>query len=242
MKGSNERRGGGVDYKSLSSLTIAAHELKSPLSLLRQLALSLESQGLTERERQEIIQHMKLVSERALRLTTDLTKAQRLESGLFNLEPINPLQLCEEVVAELSPLYKACGRELVVNRRQRPLLAIANKDLLRRILMNFADNALYYGDEASPVELSVSLRHRGEMIRLGIRDYGPALPLQAWHSLHDSVQWSEQLHARPSSSGLGLAIAHQFARAMNGHVGATRHRDGASFHVDIHASRQLSLI
>jgi len=221
---------------------IAAHELKSPLALLRQLALSLESEDLSESERREIAHHMKLVSERALRLTTDLTKAQRLEDGLFTLEPINPQQLCEEVAYEIAPLYRACGRELKVTRRQRPLLAIANKDLLRRILLNFADNALYYGDEMTPVELSVSARNNGGIIRLGIRDYGPALPADMWQSLGAGPRRPEQLHARPSSSGLGLSIAQQFARAMNGTVGTTRHRNGASFHVDIYASQQLTLI
>lgn len=242
MKGSHHQQSGGVDYHNLSSLTIAAHELKSPLSLLRQLALSLESGILTPREQTEVIQHMKLVSERALRLTTDLTKAQRLEDGLFNLEPINPWQLCEEVVAELSPLYKVCGREIIMTPHQRPLLAIANKDLLRRVLLNFADNALYYSDDVSPVEVSISSRLQGDIIRLGIRDYGPALSIHTWRSLQSTVRHSEQIHARPQSSGLGLTIARQFAEAMNGSVGATRHRDGASFHVDIHASRQLSLL
>jgi len=242
MKGSDNADQRAIDYKSLSSLTIAAHELKSPLALLRQLALSLEAGDMPESDRQEIVHHMKLVSERALRLTTDLTKVQRLEDGLFELEPINPQQLCEEVVYELSPLYRACGRELVVAARQRPLLAIANKDLLRRILLNFADNALYYGDETSPVELSVSSRQHGETIRLGIRDYGPALSVNTWHSLQDTALRPEQLYARPGGSGLGLTIARQFAQAMNGSVGATRHRDGATFHVDIHASRQLSLL
>ena len=242
MKGSHQRESGGVDYHNLSSVTIAAHELKSPLSLLRQLALSLESGNLSEREKRDVIQHMKLVSERALRLTTDLTKAQRLEDGLFELEPINPWQLCEEVITELSPLYAACGREITMSRHQRPLLAIANKDLLRRVLLNFADNALYYSDEVSAVEVLVSSRLQGDIIRLGIRDYGPALPIQTWRLLQDSVRRNEHIHARPSSSGLGLTIARQFAEAMNGSVGATRHRDGASFHIDIHASRQLSLI
>jgi two-component system sensor histidine kinase KdpD len=242
MKGSHNADQGMIDYRSLSSLTIAAHELKSPLALLRQLALSLETGDLLEVERREVARHMKLVSERALRLTTDLTKVQRLEDGLFELEPINPQQLCEEVVWELSPLYKACGRELVLAPRQRPLLAIANKDLLRRILLNFADNALYYADETSPVELSVSSRAQGETIRLGIRDYGPALSIDTWRSLHDTALRPEQLYARPGGSGLGLVIACQFAQAMNGSVGATRHRDGATFHVDIHASRQMSLL
>lgn len=242
MKGSDNADQRTTDHSGLSSLTIAAHELKSPLALLRQLALSLETGDLSEPERQEVVQHMKLVSERALRLTTDLTKVQRLEDGLFTLEPINPQQLCEEVVWELSPLYKACGRDLVLVARQRPLLAIANKDLLRRVLLNFADNALYYGDETAPVELSVSSRGQGETIRLGIRDYGPALSIDTWRALHTTSLRPEQLYGRPSGSGLGLAIARQFAQAMNGSVGATRHRDGATFHVDILASRQMSLL
>jgi K+-sensing histidine kinase KdpD len=242
MKGSHNTSDRGIDYTSLSSLTIAAHELKSPLSLLRQLALTLESNDLSEIERHEIASHMKLVSERALRLTTDLTKAQRLSDSLFAFEPVNPQQLCEEVVHELTPLYKACGRKIVVAKRQRPLLAIANRDLLRRILLNFADNALHYSDDVSSVELSVSARQHGDMVRLGIRDYGPALSIDTWRLLHDTALRPEQLHARPSSSGLGLAIARQFAGAMNGTIGATRHHDGATFHVDIHASRQMSLL
>lgn len=242
MKGSSKVQAAAIDYSHLSSLTVAAHELKSPLALLRQLALSLESDDLSLRERSKIAKHMKLVSERALRLTTDLTKAQRLDDGLFVLEPINPQQLCEEVAFELAPLYAACDRDLVVVRRKRPLLAIANKDLLRRILLNFADNALHYADDISPVELSASSRSHGEVIRLGIRDYGPALTLDAWRNIQKASMQPEQLHARPGSSGLGLTIAHQFARAMNGSVGVTRHRDGATFHVDIHASRQMSLL
>lgn len=242
MKGTGRKQQRGIDYSSLSSLTIAAHELKSPLSLLRQLALSLESDTLSASERSDIITHIKLVSERALRLTTDLTKVQRLEDGLFNLEPINSQQLCEEVVRELSPLYKACGRELLVTKRHHPLLVIGHRDLLRRVLLNFADNALYYSDDISPVELSVSSREHGAIVRLGIRDYGPALPIDTWRALQNTATRPEQIHARPSSSGLGLAIARQFAEAMNGKVGATRHRDGATFHIDIHASHQMSLL
>ena len=47
---------------------------------------------------------------------------------------------------------------------------------------------------------------------------------------------SQALHGRPQSSGLGLFVAGQFAQAMQGSVGATRHRDGATFYVDMHAS------
>lgn len=226
----------------LSPVVIAAHELKTPLVLLRQLALSLEDESLSPSERATIASHMKLVSERALRLTNDLTKIQRLEDALFEMEPINPQQICEEVLYELSPLYKACGRELTIDRRRKQVLAVANRDLLRRVLLNFADNALYYGEDDEPVQLSIQARENGDVIRLGVRDRGPAVPTNLWQSIDETSLQPEAVHARPGSSGLGLMIAKRFADSMNGKVGTLRHRDGATFFIDLYASKQLNLL
>jgi signal transduction histidine kinase len=223
----------------LSFLTTASHELKEPLALVRQLSLALE-QGASISEQQRIAQQITLISERALRLTTNLTRASRLDDTLFTLEPINPQQLCEEVVHELTPLYQAKGREIRVATRQRPILAVANRDLLRRILLNFGDNALHYAHDA-PVEISTAVR--GDMIRMGVRDFGPAITPKVWTRLRRQVGVDSQpLHARPQSSGLGLYIAGQFAEAMNGTIGASRHRDGATFYIDMRASTQLRLL
>jgi integral membrane sensor signal transduction histidine kinase len=50
------------------------------------------------------------------------------------------------------------------------------------------------------------------------------------------------VRTRPESSGLGIYVANQFARAMNGRIGLIRHRDGLTFYVEMPISRQLSLI
>lgn len=226
----------------LFSLVTAAHELKAPLSLVRQLALGLEAGGYSEAQRQRILRQIILTSERALRLTTDLSRTSRLEDSLFELEPLNPQQICEEAAHELEPLYKARGRELRVTSRHRPILAVANRDLLRRIILNYADNALHYAEDA-PVELRAQAIRNGSKIRIAVRDHGPAIPADIWRRLQASLGTGAQpLHTRPGSSGLGLYVAGQFARAMNGEVGAIRHRDGATFYVDTTASTQLSLL
>lgn len=241
MKGS-----GGLQEEvgtgEVSFLITAAHEMKAPLSLIRQLALSLE-EGVSSQEAERMRQQIVLVSERALRLTTDLSRSSRLEDSLFELEPLNPQQICEEVAHELTPLYKARGREIRVVSRYRPILAVANRDLLRRILLNFGDNALHYAESGTPVELHAGMRDHGAKIRLGVRDFGPAVPADIWRQLRYYMGTAAQpLHARPQSSGLGLYVAGQFADAMNGTIGTVRHRDGATFYVDIMASRQLSLL
>lgn len=228
---------------SAPSLTAAAHELKSPLALVRQLALRLEDDSLTAPERQRLAEQITLTTERALRLTGDLTKAARLEDALFELEPINPEQLCRDIVGELTPLFQAHGRSLAAVPRKHPLLLVANRDLLRRILMNFSDNALHYSQPGTAVHLQIQALKGSGTIRVGVRDYGPALSSDMWRSLQKKLAKAPQaIHARPQSSGLGLFIASQFAEAMNGRIGVTRHRDGATFYVELQASRQLSLL
>lgn len=224
-------------------LTAAAHELKSPLALVRQLALRLNDADLAPGERQRLVDQITLTSERALRLTADLTRAARLDDALFELEPINPEQICRDIVAELTPLFEAHGRGLAVMHRKHPLLLVANRDLLRRILMNFSDNALHYSEPGTVVHLQIQALQRSGTIRVGVRDFGPALSSDMWRNLQKKLAKGPQaIHARPQSSGLGLYIASQFAAAMNGTIGATRHRDGATFYVELQASRQLSLL
>jgi signal transduction histidine kinase len=246
MKGSEGQSNivqGGLLSGDLPFLVTAAHELKSPLSLVRQLALGLEAGNVAPEEQERILRQIVLTSERALRLTTDLSRSSRLEDSMFDLEPINPQQLCEEVAHELTPLYAARGRQIQVASHRRSMLVVANYDLLRRIMLNFGDNALHYTDSSAPVQLRARIQDGGKRIRLGVRDYGPAVPADAWRRLQDSLGTRTQaLHSRPQSSGLGLYVAGQFASAMHGQIGATRHRDGATFYVDIDASTQLSLL
>lgn len=230
-------------FDGLSFVTMAAHEMKSPLALIRQLSLMLESGNIDIKEQDRMLRQITLTSERALRLTTNLSKSARLEDSLFELEPLNPQQICEEAAHELHPLFKAKGREIRVASRHRSMLVVANRDLLRRIVLNFGDNALHYADSDLPVELRTGSWASGSKVRIGVRDYGPALKPDVWHRLRTGLGSGVQsLHARPQSSGLGLYVAGQFADAMQGQVGATRHKDGATFYVDLMASTQLKLL
>lgn len=244
MRGESEQvdKQGGAAFQAPLFVT-AAHELKAPLALMRQMALDLESGELTAAEVARIAQRMALTSERALRLTTNLTKQARLEDSMFSLEPLNPISICDEVVEEIKPLYQARGRRLEYNSRRRSLLGLANKDLLRRILLSFADNALHYGGDEDAVTITVQATEGGQYIRLGVRDYGPAVPIAVWREVATSLGVDRHaMHARPESSGLGMYIAAQFAEAMQARIGAIRHADGATFYVDIRTSHQLRLL
>ena len=235
--------GDNVPQFELPMVSAAAHELKSPLVLIRQLAQELgDGVQLSAQEVEKIASRIRLTSERALRLATDITKAERLEDALFELEPINPVSMCEDVVNELTPLFQARDRAIQLRRRRRLPAVVANRDLLRRVLTNFADNALEYGQKGEPVRLSAQSSRDGKSVRIAVRDFGPSIPTDVWRSIRDASRYPMAVSRRPESSGLGLYLAQQFAGTMNASVGVTRHRDGASFYIDLAGSNQLSLL
>lgn len=226
-----------------ASLTAAAHELKTPLALIRQLGLLAADPALDPAKKMELLERMTLTSEQALRLVHDLTRRARLEDGLFELEPVNVTAICREVVTKLQPLYTARNRQLKLKVPRSLPAVVANRDLLERIVTIFADNALEYSLENRTVHIAMSSAVQGGRVRVVTRDYGPTIPTQLWRTLRQDLGKKPQpLHARPGSSGLGLLLAGEFAHTMGAQIGAVRHRDGVSFFVDLEASTQLSLL
>jgi K+-sensing histidine kinase KdpD len=225
-----------------SNLTVvAASELASPLVLLRQLSLALGSNKLSDEERKLLSEKMTLTSERALRLTANLSMTSPAQAAL-PLEPVNPMGVCQDVIHELMPMFLAHGQRISLQQRSRVPLLVANRDLLHRILLGFGDNALYYGTAERPVMMSIS--GRGGNVRIGVRDYGPAVPIDIWKRLEGRVarRAPAPLANRPQTSGVGLIAARKLAEMMQSSVGLVRHSDGATFYVDLHVSQQMSLI
>lgn len=220
----------------------AAHELKAPVSLIRQLALELGDTALTASQKQ-LVERVVLTSERSLRLTEGLSKLARLDDSLladaFPTEPVNPLLLCQEVARELAPLYQASNRTLTVRPRRTVPMVVAHRDLLRRILLGFADNALHYAHSNTAVTFTV--RQVGGGVRISLRDQGPVLTRRMLRQAAAAAH----VAGRPQGSGLGLVLAERFARAMNGHTGTICHRGiggGMTFYVTMQPSVQLPLL
>lgn len=228
-----------MNSEEVNGILVAAHDLKAPLALVRQLALSLDFAD-SPAARTRIQSQLVEVSERALRQVNDLAKIARLEDGLFEMGPISVRNICDEVTRELHPLFRYEGRTLSTVYNNRSRLAVANRDLLHSIIYNFCTNAVRYSDRDTMSLLTVSDYH--DRIRVGVRDFGPALPAKIWRALRQgSLAAPVSIAMRPGSSGLGLYIASEFARHMNAQLGATRHRDGTSFFVDLPISQQASL-
>jgi signal transduction histidine kinase len=223
--------------QEVDSILLAAHELKAPLAVLRQLALGFD---VDTAENAHIRSEMISVSERAIKQVNDLTKIARLEDGLFTMEPVSVRAVCDDVTRELSYLFRYNQRDLHVKYKNRAKLVTANREMLHSVIYNFLLNAMHYSGVDTRSELTVS-ETKGK-IKVSIRDFGPALPMDVWRELQRGwINKPTSIAMRPGSSGLGLYIASKFSRYMHANVGAVRHRDGTSFFVELPVSTQARL-
>lgn len=221
----------------VDGILVAAHELKAPLAVLRQLALSFDEM---DREGETIRSEMIQVSERAIKQVNDLAKIRRFEDGLFKMEPVAIREVCDAVSRELSLLFRFNNRDLFIKYSNRSKLVSANRELLYSVIYNFLLNAMHYSSEETRAELIV--RENKGKIKVLVRDFGPALPVEVWKEMKRGwLKKPTSIAMRPGSSGLGLYIASKFSKYMNAEVGAIRHRDGTSFYVNLPISKQMSL-
>lgn len=227
---------------AMPSVLAAAHELKSPLVLLRQLSYQLEAAGELTAEQRIVQERLRLTSERALRLVENITRTSRLEDAMFMLEPLQAHSVWREVALEIDPLARQMGQTLDVAVPRRPLLVVAHPELLPAILMGLCDNALSHNPRGQKVKLSV--KQDKETVVFSVRDRGPKIDTKTFKDLESRLGKAPQpLGARPNSSGLGLWIAGSFARAMSSSLSVQRHRSGGmTFSLHVPISGQLSLL
>lgn len=224
-----------------NSLVAAAHELKTPLLLMRQLSMQLAMTDDPVKQSQTI-ERIRLTSEKSLRLVDTLTKSARLDDAMFELEPVHLVGLCKEVVDELFPLTSAFNQKLLFQDKSRSAVVVGNRELIRSLLMGLIDNAVQYDSESDVIE--VSTRISRQQVSLSVRDHGPTIDLAEFRKIRESLGKAKlPISARPLSSGLGLMIAGKFVSAMSGELSLTRHRSGGmTFTANLPISRQLSLL
>ena len=200
---------GGMDVE-VEGILVAAHELKAPLAVIRQLALSFDQMNDKD---EHIRDEMVSVSERAIKQVNDLIKLKRLEDGMFEMEPVAIRSVCDEVTRELNYLFRFNKRDLYVKYSSRTALVVANRELLHSVIYNFLLNAMHYSGEETRSELRV--RDYRDKVRVSVRDYGPSLPVEVWREMQRGwVEKPTSISMRPGSSGLGLFIASRFSRYM----------------------------
>jgi heavy metal sensor kinase len=201
----------------------AAHELRTPLTALKgRIGVTL-SQPRQNTEYSATLQEMEGQVDRLIHLSNDLLFMARLDkrSRPLQLEPIALRAFLEAVIDQVASLAEAKQILLTVSIPD-DLTIHGDIDLLIRLFLNLLDNAIKYTPEEGKVTVATKSEHQ-ELV-VSISDTGPGIPAEHLPLLFErfyrvegdrSRRWREDGYG---GAGLGLAIAHEIARAHEGHI------------------------
>lgn len=193
----------------------AAHELRTPLAILRARIEGLAAGPVREALERDVA--------RMTRLVDQLMAVARLEAGQVVVEgEVDLARVARETLAACAPLALARGRGVELAAPDRPVSVPGNALALGDALMNLVDNALRFTAEGDCVEVVVEAAAGGGAV-VEVLDRGPGIsPAERGHLFEPFWRGRD---SRGSGSGLGLAIVAETV-ALHGGTVVVRDREG----------------
>lgn len=193
-----------------------SHELRSPLTRLDvavDLALRKPDNGaLLERIRRDISRVSSLVSE-----VLQLTRAET-DPASRNMDAVSIEGLAHDVVEDSQIEAEARGCHIAVDSSWRGEIS-GDAELLRRAIENVLRNAIRHSPEGKAIV--VSIEHRDDTVRIGIRDFGAGVPEEALTKIFEPFFRVEGDRSRETGgAGLGLSIARRAVEVHGGTISA----------------------
>jgi signal transduction histidine kinase len=192
----------------------AAHELRTPLAILRARIDTLENKAVGEALRNDIAGMSRIVSQ--------LLDIAELESFVVDPDEKADLQaVAAEVAAFIAPLAVAQGKSIALGGAKDPVWIKGNPEALFQAIRNLAENAISHTPAGTTVEIEVA-----ESGVLRVLDGGPGVP-ESERELIFRRFWRRD-RRRTGNAGLGLSIVSRIVEAHAGSIAVENRAGGGA--------------
>ena len=206
-----------LDHLKSEFISIAAHELRTPLAILMGYAGILE--GLVP---PEVKKYASIISRSANKLRTlidAMLNLDALEKGTstIRLESFSLAELVEDAVEDLRPLAQSKKQTLQVRLPAHEVRLITDREKFNMILTNLLSNAVKFTPEGGTITVSALQTEEG--IQVSVADTGPGIPRELWSRIFERFFQAEpSLTRQHEGMGLGLSIARGMVELFGGRI------------------------
>lgn len=196
------------------------HELRTPLAALRASTALLQRPTLPDDRRAEILDAMRSETERLTLMATDFLDLARLESGRTQLDKcrFEILELLQECIDLLT--QQAGERGVVLQAHGTPVIVEADRNQIKRVLLNLLTNAIKYNREHGAVYCVVETnRDAPDGVTVRVQDTGYGLSDDEQQHVFEKFYRVPGKSSSIMGTGLGLAIAQKIIQAHAGEIG-----------------------
>jgi signal transduction histidine kinase len=204
----------------------AAHELRTPLAVLRARVETLPDQGSVAALRTDL--------ERMTHIVNQLLEVAELEATAVDFRETADLRrVCSEVVAAVAPIAIAQKKDVALTGSERPVPVKGDAAMLYQAFRNLVENALRHAPAGTTVEINV-----GEDGVVDVLDEGPGVAPSERELIFRRF-WRRD-RTRSDGAGLGLAIVARIVEAHAATISVTnRSTGGAKFCVKFGAPQTI---
>lgn len=201
-------------------LSNISHELKTPLSLIRLYADTLESDRVNnEEERHKFLGIIGRESKRLTHLIDNVLDVQRIEEKrkTYSFAQVRPDRVVRNTVEAYRFQLVESGFELKLDIDDELPLLMLDEEAMAQAIINLIDNATKYSDAIK--EIRVRCYRNGDNVCISVADRGIGIAAADQEKIFDSFYRAEKdLVHNVKGSGLGLPVVRHVAEAHGGNV------------------------
>jgi len=190
-----------------------SHEFKTPMAAIEGYATLLQSDDLTEEERQSYATNIINSTRRLTNLSDNILKLSRLENQELYLEK-SKFNLAEQIRTAILTLEREWGeKEIELDINVDEIDYDGNQDLLFQVWINLIHNAIKFTPKKG--EIKISLKREDQKIYFQVADNGVGISPETRKHIFEKFYQSDKSH-NSEGNGLGLPLVR---RIVNLHKG-----------------------
>ncbi len=218
-------------------VSAVSHELKTPLTSIRMYGEMLREGWANEEKRKSYYDFIFHEAERLTRLINNVLQLARMSRNeqQASLHATTVSQALDELRPRLESQLEPSGFRLVISNEDGIDTVAFDIDIdwFIQIFINLVDNAVKFAADAEIRKIELTCRRlRDGRLQFSVRDYGPGIKADQMKKIFQLFYRSEnELTRETVGTGIGLALVHQLAGAMQAEVDVVNAEPGAEFRI-----------
>lgn len=212
-----------LDESKSSFISIASHQLRTPLTAIRLFIEMLGSgqAGRLNKTQKEYIEDVNISTKRMIGLVNDLLNLSRIESGKLKSAPASVRidKVVQSTIDEAEILAKERNLKLVFKKPKNIIQSNLDADLFRQVIHNLLTNAIRYSTNGKKNDIIIKMEKNGKECVVSVQDFGIGIPDEARSRLFDRFYRADNaIKADANGTGVGLYTIKMILERMNGRV------------------------
>ena len=212
-----------VDRQKTEFLSIASHQLRTPLSIAKGYIELLEdgAYGKINKEMRNILEGMNNSNEHLVKLVDDFLDISRIEQGRtkYTFSDMDLNKLVEGVAEELKERAKEKGIKIIYKKLKIKNVINIDEEKVRHVVFNFIDNAIKYSNNGKKIIVNVIKEKKGISVR--IKDDGLGFDkVDQANFFQKFYRGNNVKGTNVSGTGLGLYVCRRFIERHDGRIWA----------------------